>query len=120
MRAYPISNWTEYDLWAYIVLEGIELCPLYYAAERPVAELDNKLIVVDDAERGGPIGISAQKRELVRFRSLGCWPVTAASPSSARTVSEVLRETILSRSSERSGRVSDAGSLEQQKREGYF
>lgn len=120
LRAYPISNWTEYDLWAYIVLEKIDLCPLYYALERPVAEIDGKLIVVDDADRGLPIGISARRQELVRFRSLGCWPVTAASRSDARSVSDVFRETILSKSSERSGRVSDAGSLEKQKREGYF
>lgn len=120
LRAYPISNWTEYDLWAYILLEKIELCPLYYAKARPVVENDGKLIVVDEFDRGATIGIRPEAQKIVRFRSLGCWPVTAAVLSEARNVSEVFRETILSRSSERSGRVSDAGSLEQQKREGYF
>lgn len=120
LRAFPLSNWTERDLWTYIAKEGIELCPLYFAAERPVAEIEGKLIVIDEPERARQLGMRADRQALVRFRSLGCWPVTAADPSDAGDLMSVLAETLFSRVSERSGRVSDAGSLEAQKRAGYF
>lgn len=120
IRAYPLSNWTELDLWTWIIARGIELAPLYYAAPRPVVERDGTLIVVDGPAvmRWGP-GESA-RRETVRFRTLGCWPVTGAIRSTAASPADVLLETLTSRISERRGRVSDGGSLEQQKREGYF
>jgi sulfate adenylyltransferase subunit 2 len=120
LRVFPLSNWTERDLWTYIARERLELCPLYFAAERPVAKAQGKLIALDDAERARQLGFSQASLELVRFRSLGCWPVTAASRSDARDLPSVVRETLFAQVSERSGRVSDAGSLEEQKREGYF
>lgn len=119
-RVYPLSNWTEHDLWSYIALRNVELCPLYFAAPRPVVEMDGQAIVVDDAERARIIGLEATGSAQVRFRSLGCWPVTAALPSEASNLSQVVMETVSARVSERSGRVSDAGSLEAQKRGGYF
>ncbi|MEO1328443.1 MAG: sulfate adenylyltransferase subunit CysD [Pseudomonadota bacterium] len=119
-RVYPLSNWTEQDLWSYIALKKIDLCPLYFAAPRPVLERDGQRIVIDDPERGRALGLAPTGEEQVRFRSLGCWPVTAASLSSASDVAQVVGETVSARISERSGRVSDAGSLEAQKREGYF
>ncbi len=120
LRAYPISNWTEFDLWAYILYRRIDLCPLYLAAERPVIHRGASRVVVDDAERAQSLGFPEPTLERVRFRSLGCWPVTAADPSDSGTLEAVVRETLMSRQSERSGRVSDEGSLEAQKREGYF
>lgn len=120
LRAYPISNWTEYDLWIYILSQRIELCPLYFAAERSVVEVDGQLIVVDDTMSAERLGFAAATRQKVRFRSLGCWPVTAAMPSAADKLEAVVHETLSARRSERSGRVSDAGSLEAQKRQGYF
>ncbi|WP_373002272.1 sulfate adenylyltransferase subunit CysD [Hyphomonas sp.] len=120
LRAYPLSNWTEFDLWAYILSRKIALCPLYFAAERPVVEHGGKRIVIDDPGRALRLGFAETRMESVRFRSLGCWPVTAADRSEARDLPGVLRETLATKSSERSGRVSDAGSLEAQKREGYF
>ena len=119
-RVFPLSNWTEQDLWAYIRREKLALCPLYFAAPRPVIERQGKLIVVDDADRAASLGFGEARVETVRFRSLGCWPVTAAVPSSAASLDEVVLETFSSRISERNGRVSDAGSLEAQKRDGYF
>ncbi|HEY6894922.1 MAG TPA: sulfate adenylyltransferase subunit CysD [Rhodanobacteraceae bacterium] len=122
-RVFPISNWTEIDILSYALSRGIDLAPLYFASERPVVPRDGSLIVVDDPERmrlreGEQITIRC-----VRFRTLGCWPVTSAVESAASTLSEVLDETLAATRSERSGRVSDreaGGSLERQKREGYF
>lgn len=120
IRAFPLSNWTEADLWAYIVQHQIELAPLYYARLRPVVVRDGALIVVDDPERmQWRHGEEAQDMS-VRFRTLGCWPVTGAAPSAAETLTAIYRETLSSHTSERQGRVSDEGSLERQKREGYF
>ena len=120
LRVFPLSNWTERDLWTYIARERLELCPLYFAAERPLAEAQGKLIAVDDPERVKRLGLTPSSREIVRFRSLGCWPVTAATRSDARDLASVVRETLFTKISERNGRVSDSGSLEEQKREGYF
>ena len=119
-RVYPLSNWTEHDLWVYILKHQIALCPLYFAAERPVVEYENQLIVIDDQARAESLGLGATRKEKVRFRSLGCWPVTAALQSSASNIGDVVLETLSSMQSERNGRVSDSGSLESQKREGYF
>ncbi len=120
LRAYPLSNWTEADLWAFIRLRGIELAPLYYARARAIVRRNGALIAVDD-----PARMRWREGELtetisVRFRTLGCWPVTGAVESEADTIDGICRETLSSVSSERSGRVSDEGSLEGQKREGYF
>lgn len=120
LRAYPISNWTEEDLWIYMVKEQIELCPLYFAKERPVIEYEGQTIVVNNLEHGRAFGFGEPTMKSVRFRSLGCWPVTAAGESDADTLDKVVMETLGSKRSERSGRVSDAGSLEAQKRQGYF
>lgn len=120
LRAYPISNWTEFDLWTYIFSRKIELCPLYFAAERPVVEHDGQLIVIDDETSAKMMGFAAPTPRVVRFRSLGCWPVTAAGDSQAASLEHVVTETLSTTSSERSGRVSDSGSLESQKRQGYF
>ncbi len=120
LRAYPLSNWTEFDLWVWILANRIPLCPLYFAAERPAVSRKGQMIVIDDAEAAVRLGLGEPQAQKVRFRSLGCWPVTAAGPSEARTLEEVVSETLSSRQSERSGRVSDAGSLEAQKRQGYF
>lgn len=120
IRAFPLSNWTEADLWACIMQNDLELAPLYYASPRPVVRRDGALIVIDDDRkmqwREGEIGEAL----CVRFRTLGCWPVTGAVESEARSLREIYRETLGSQSSERMGRVSDEGSLERQKREGYF
>lgn len=120
VRAFPLSNWTERDLWAYVAARRVRLAPLYFAAERLVVARDGALIVVDDPERMRWRDGDEPRREIVRFRSLGCWPVTAAHRSAAADLDSVMRETLASRASERSGRVSDSGSLERQKREGYF
>ncbi len=120
LRVYPLSNWTERDLWAYIAWRGIDLCPLYFAAERPVVTRGGLRIVVDDPDHMIWEAEDRLRRESVRFRTLGCWPVTAAVPSTAETLDEVIAETLSAKTSERQGRVSDGGSLERQKREGYF
>lgn len=120
LRVYPLSNWTEQDLWWYLYLEEIALCPLYFAAPRPVTVQDGKFIVIDDAKRGDRIRLQADRTAMVRFRSLGCWPVTAALPSEASEMEAVMMETLSASVSERNGRISDAGSLESQKRQGYF
>jgi len=120
VRAYPLSNWTEDDLWSYILAQDIKLAPLYYAAPRKVVDRDGALIVVDDEElMHWKDGESAQTK-MVRFRTLGCWPVTAATLSQADTIEGVMSENMSTNTSERRGRVSDAGSLEAQKRNGYF
>lgn len=120
IRAFPLSNWTEQDLWIYILLREIELTPLYLARERPVVIRGGMRIVVDDPSRMRWNEGEAVQFEAVRFRTLGCWPVTAAEPSQARTLTDILSETLSAQSSERRGRIGDAGSLERQKREGYF
>jgi len=122
-RVFPLSNWTESDIWAYALLNTINLAPLYYAAPRPVVERNGSFVVVDDESRmrfepGDQLAIRK-----VRFRTLGCWPVTGAIESDADDLPSVVAETGRASSSERQGRLSDAegsGSLEQLKREGYF
>lgn len=122
IRAFPLSNWTELDVWQYIWLERIPIVPLYFAAPRPVVERDGNLIMVDD-ERF-PLAPNEQPRtEMIRFRTLGCYPLTGATRSAATTLPEILRETIETTSSERQGRLIDAdeeASMEAKKREGYF
>ena len=126
IRVFPLSNWTELDIWQYIYLEGIPIVPLYYAAEREVIEMNGALIMIDDerilqyltAEQKASI----QKR-MVRFRTLGCYPLTGAVESTATTLPEIIQEMLLTRTSERQGRVIDhdqAGSMEEKKRQGYF
>jgi len=122
-RVFPLSNWTEYDIWIYVLTRAIQLAPLYFAAQRPVIERDGAFLVVDDESRMRfQPGDRIQMRS-VRFRTLGCWPVTGAIESEACDLAGVVRETLLASSSERQGRLSDAeegGSLERKKREGYF
>ncbi len=122
LRVFPLSNWTELDVWRYIRREGIEVVPLYFAALRPVVERDGALIMVDDARL--PLRPGEQPmRKRVRFRSLGCYPLTVASESAADTLDAIIAEMQTSRRSERAGRVLDATagtSLEQKKREGHF
>jgi sulfate adenylyltransferase subunit 2 len=122
IRVFPLSNWTELDVWTYIMLEDLPIVPLYFAAERPVVERDGTLIVVDDDRMRLLPGEVAQPR-LVRFRSLGCYPLTGAIASSALGLPEIVAEMAGVRSSERGGRVIDRDerdSMEKKKREGYF
>ncbi len=122
MRVFPMSNWTELDIWQYIYRENIEIPSLYFAARRPVVERDGTLIMVDDERMPLEDG-EEPALELVRFRTLGCYPLTGAVRSEATTLLEIIQETLLSTTSERQGRVidSDAGaSMEQKKQEGYF
>ena len=122
MRVFPLSNWTELDIWEYILIENIPIVPLYLAAPRLVVERDGALIMVDDDRMTLQTGERPQWRS-VRFRTLGCYPLTGAMPSTAATLPEVVREMIASRSSERQGRVIDrdgAASMERKKAEGYF
>nr|WP_295740611.1 sulfate adenylyltransferase subunit CysD [uncultured Acidocella sp.] len=123
IRVFPISNWTELDIWQYIQLERIPIVPLYFAAERPVVERDGLLIMVDDDRfrlRDGETPVMKS----VRFRTLGCYPLSGAVESKAHSISEVIQETLLTTTSERQGRVidKDAGgaSMEKKKQEGYF
>ncbi len=121
VRVFPLSNWTELDIWQYIWLEKIPIVPLYYAAERPVVERDGALIMVDDDRMD--LGGEVPRREKVRFRTLGCYPLTGAVRSEAATLPEIIQEMLLAKTSERQGRVIDfdqAGSMEAKKREGYF
>ena len=122
VRAFPLSNWTEFDLWHYIRAEGIPVPSLYMAAMRPVVERDGQLIMVDDDRI--PLGVGEEpKMEMVRFRTLGCYPLTAAVRSSATTLDAVIDETSVTETSERQGRMIDhdqSGSMEKKKREGYF
>jgi sulfate adenylyltransferase subunit 2 len=120
IRAFPLSNWTEQDLWHWILLRGVDLAPLYLARERPVVMRDGLRIMVDDPDRMRWHPGEQAILEMVRFRTLGCWPVTAAEASSADTLAAVVLETRAALSSERAGRIGDGGSLERQKREGYF
>lgn len=122
-RVFPLSNWTETDIWTYALLRKIELAPLYYAARRPVIERNGSLIVVDDERRMRFMPGDRVELRTVRFRTLGCWPVTGAILSEAADLISVVREAFSSVSSERQGRISDGeggSSLEQKKREGYF
>ncbi len=122
MRVFPLSNWTELDVWTYIYLEDIPVVPLYFAKERPVVERDGTLIMVDDDRLPIEEDETPEMRK-VRFRTLGCYPLTGAIESEATTVPEVIEELIASRHSERQGRVIDhdqIGSMEKKKQEGYF
>ncbi len=122
IRAFPLSNWTELDVWLYIHLEKIPIVPLYFAAERPVVERDGALIMVDDERMRLRPG-EQPRRERVRFRTLGCYPLSGAIRSSATTLPEIIREMLLTKQSERQGRLIDfdeEGSMETKKREGYF
>ena len=122
IRVFPLSNWTELDIWQYIYQENIEMVPLYLAKERPVVERDGTLIMVDDERMPLAEGEVPQMKS-VRFRTLGCYPLTGAVESTASNLTEIIEEMLLSTSSEREGRVIDhdsAGSMEKKKREGYF
>jgi sulfate adenylyltransferase subunit 2 len=122
MRVFPLSNWTELDIWEYILLEGIPIVPLYLAAPRPVVERDGSLIMVDDDRMPLQPGERPALRS-VRFRTLGCYPLTGAMPSTATTLPAIVQEMMASRTSERQGRVIDrdsSGSMERKKAEGYF
>lgn len=122
MRVFPLSNWTEKDIWQYIQREGIEIVPLYFAKERPVIYRDNNIIMVDD-DRLKLYEGERVHHEIVRFRTLGCYPLTGGVHSKANTLEAVIEETLGAVSSERTSRVIDheaAGSMERRKREGYF
>jgi sulfate adenylyltransferase subunit 2 len=122
MRVFPLSNWTELDIWHYIHLEHIPIVPLYFAARRPVVERDGALILVDDDRLPLRPGECPQQR-LVRFRTLGCYPLTGAIESMATTLPQIIQEMLLTTTSERQGRVIDhdqAASMEKKKQEGYF
>ena len=122
MRVFPLSNWTELDVWAYIRSERIEVVPLYFAKERPVIQRRGTLIVVDDDRL--PLSPGERVRKVsVRFRTLGCYPLSGAIESQARTIDEIVAETARNRASERQGRLIDGdgpGAMERKKREGYF
>ncbi|MBD1389784.1 sulfate adenylyltransferase subunit CysD [Neiella sp. HB171785] len=122
IRVFPLSNWTELDIWQYIYLENIEIVPLYKSAMRPVVERDGTLIMVDDDRMPLEEG-EVPMQKMVRFRTLGCYPLTGAVESEATTLPEIIQEMLLTKTSERQGRVIDhdqAGSMEQKKKEGYF
>ncbi len=122
IRVFPLSNWTELDIWLYIHLENIPIVPLYFAEKRPVVERDGTLLMVDDERMPLHPG-ETPKLEMVRFRTLGCYPLTGALPSTATTLPEIIREMLLTKYSERQGRLIDSdeeGSMETKKREGYF
>jgi sulfate adenylyltransferase subunit 2 len=122
MRVFPISNWTELDIWQYIHLERIPIVPLYYSAPRPVVERDDTLIMVDDERMPLEPGEQPMLKS-VRFRTLGCYPLTGAVESTAATLPEIIQEMLLATTSERQGRVIDhdsSGSMEKKKQEGYF
>ncbi len=121
IRVFPLSNWTELDIWQYIYLEQIPIVPLYFSAKRPVVEKDGIKIMVDDDRM--PVEKKEIKVEMVRFRTLGCYPLTGAVESNANTLPEIIKEMLLTKTSERQGRVIDndqAGSMEKKKIEGYF
>ncbi|MFK7997606.1 MAG: sulfate adenylyltransferase subunit CysD [Granulosicoccus sp.] len=122
IRVFPLSNWTELDIWQYIHKEDIPIVPLYLAAERPVVERDGTLIMVDDERMPLNDGEVPEMRS-VRFRTLGCYPLTGAVESTATTLEEIIQEMLLTRTSERQGRMIDhdsAASMEKKKQEGYF
>ncbi len=122
IRVFPLSNWTELDIWQYIYLNNIDIVPLYFAKPRPVVEIDGVDILVDDDRM--PIEDESQiQTKTVRFRTLGCYPLTGAVESTATTLPEIIQEMLLTTSSERQGRIIDtdkAGSMEEKKRKGYF
>ncbi|QSL91157.1 sulfate adenylyltransferase subunit CysD [Ectopseudomonas toyotomiensis] len=126
IRVFPLSNWTELDIWQYIYLEQIPIVPLYFAAEREVIEKNGTLIMIDDErilEHLSDEEKARITRKMVRFRTLGCYPLTGAVESTALTLPEIIQEMLLTRTSERQGRVIDhdaAGSMEEKKRQGYF
>lgn len=126
IRVFPLSNWTELDIWQYIYLENIDIVPLYFAAEREVIERDGTLIMIDDERILAYLSDEEKARiqkKNVRFRTLGCYPLTGAVESTATTLPEIIQEMLLTRTSERQGRVIDhdsAGSMEKKKIEGYF
>lgn len=122
IRVFPLSNWTELDIWQYIYLEQIPIVPLYYSAERPVVKRDGVYIMVDDDRMELQPGEKIEHK-MVRFRTLGCYPLTGAVESEAATLPEIIQEMLLATTSERQGRVIDqdqAGSMEKKKIEGYF
>jgi sulfate adenylyltransferase subunit 2 len=122
VRVFPLSNWTELDVWQYVYLEKIPIVPLYFAAPRPVVERDGTLIMVDDDRMPLREGEKPETK-MVRFRTLGCYPLSGAVESTATTLPEIIQEMLLAKFSERQGRLIDhdqAGSMEQKKREGYF
>ncbi len=122
IRVFPLSNWTELDVWQYVYLEEIAIVPLYYAAERPVVERDGTLIMVDDERFRFEPGERVERR-MVRFRTLGCYPLSGAVESTAITLPQIIQEMLLAKRSEREGRVIDhdqQSSMELKKREGYF
>ena len=120
---FPISNWTELDIWQYIHLEGIEIVPLYFSAKRPTVERDGMLLMVDDERfRFEPGEVPVERS--IRFRTLGCYPLTGAVESEAATLADIVQEMLLTTTSERQGRAIDrdggGASMEKKKREGYF
>lgn len=122
IRVFPLSNWTELDVWQYIYLDSIPIVPLYYAAKRPVVKRDGVYIMIDDERMPLAPGERPEKK-MVRFRTLGCYPLTGAVESKAATLPEIIQEMLLTKTSERQGRIIDydqAGSMETKKREGYF
>lgn len=122
IRVFPLSNWTELDIWQYIYLNNIDIVPLYFAKPRPVVEIDGVDILVDDERMPQEYRSKAQTKT-VRFRTLGCYPLTGAVESTATTLPEIIQEMLLTTSSERQGRLIDsdkAGSMEEKKRKGYF
>jgi len=122
IRVFPLSNWTELDVWQYVMAENIPIVPLYFAKKRPVVERDGTLIMVDDGRMKLRTGEVVENR-LVRFRTLGCYPLTGAVESSAATLEEIVTEMFTARTSERQGRVIDhdeKASMEKKKKEGYF
>ncbi|HET8535527.1 MAG TPA: sulfate adenylyltransferase subunit CysD [Sphingomicrobium sp.] len=122
VRVFPLSNWTELDIWQYILREDIEIVPLYFAAERPTVERDGLILMVDDDRF--PLNGEVPTPRTIRFRTLGCYPLTGAVESEAATVEEVVAEMLLTTTSERQGRAIDkdagSGSMEKKKQEGYF
>lgn len=122
IRVFPLSNWTELDVWQYIHLENIPIVPLYFAAERPVVKRDGILVLVDDDRLKLESGETPQTK-MIRFRTLGCYPLTGAVESTANTLPEIIQEMLLTTTSERQGRLIDndeEGGMEDKKREGYF
>jgi sulfate adenylyltransferase subunit 2 len=122
IRVFPLSNWTELDIWQYILVEDIPIVPLYFAKPRPVVHRDGMMIMVDDDRMPIAPGETPEMRS-IRFRTLGCYPLTAAMDSDAATLPEIVREMLIARTSERSGRLIDhdeAASMEKKKKEGYF
>ena len=122
IRVFPLSNWTELDIWQYIRLENIPIVPLYYAKERPVVNVDGNLILADDDRMPEEMRAKAEMK-MVRFRTLGCYPLTGAVESEADTIEKIVEEMMITTKSERTTRVIDfdqEASMEQKKREGYF